>query len=352
MDLNKKLLAIIKNRIKEKKGTGRMDEKSMLTSSCGTSRYLELSRRPSKRKTKRGSNRQTTPTSTQANNVCGSFKNKTTRTNLSDKQLIADLTFSPEDVERVVQYYNIVVEKGLFVPPHSYPNCYAATPPICPEQPLELNSVTYTNYQSSQSPEGYNSNLSQVAVMDSPGTVPDMSPSCTLFESNPKGYNSVSYMVEGTEFTVIEEDMSSYPYVGDYICTVEAEGSYTTCSTSWHQTSITPRSVETESSGYESSWYTQEQQEGFIFTSVSNPAIMEFYTPTIDCRIKDYAYNKANTADGDVIVAAPVSHELLITAGTELPRVYCMDITENEMTIDSPDGVDLSNAIFEQVINL
>lgn len=149
-----------------------MDEKSMLTSSCGTSRYLELSRRPSKRKTKRGSNRQTTPTSTQANNVCGSFKNKTTRTNLSDKQLIADLTFSPEDVERVVQYYNIVVEKGLFVPPHSYPNCYAATPPICPEQPLELNSVTYTNYQSSQSPEGYNSNLSQVAVMDSPGRFP------------------------------------------------------------------------------------------------------------------------------------------------------------------------------------
>jgi hypothetical protein len=356
MDLNKKLLAIMKNRIKEKKGTTPLNDKSMLTSSCGASRFLELSHRSSKRKSKRGSNRQiATPselsTTTQVNITNESFQNETTRINLPDKPPTTELTFSPEDVERVVQYYNIMVEKGLFVPPHSYPNNHV-TASTFSERPLKLYANTTTNNSASQSSEDYTSTSSQVAGMDRLGIVSDMSPSCTLFESNFKVYNSVSYMVDGTEFSVIEEEMTTYPYVSDYACTIEAEGADTTCSVSWHQTNVTPSSVETELSEYESSWCTQEQQEGFIITTISNSAIMESYTPTIDCEIKGDANNKSNTATSDIIVGASEPFELLITGNAELPQESLGVITETEMIINDPDGVDPSDAIFEQVINL
>lgn len=338
----------MKTRIQARTGTQLSKPKTMTDSSRGKSRLLDSSLKNSNRKLKNVHTKQATHSTNLSDtasyaNSCATFKSGAFKLGLFDKLPEAGMTFTPEDVKLVVHYYNMIIEQGLFVPSQSCPsnNPLASS---YKNQNLRLYCSCAHRNVISQCPENHTNTVSQLVITDKPHTSFETSPTLSI-QSKSHLYENICYEDEKTNSsTVVEEKMQTYPCEADNVSFAATNGVDATRSESWNYTSVAPYMTEMKLNQDENVLCVQENDHSIKFT-LSNPAIMELTTPTINKGVDTHEQTGHVTSCNSVEVSETLG--LLITSSTEWFTV----VDDGDMSVMSIESVKQSDALFEQVIN-
>lgn len=338
----------MKTRIQARAGSQFLKPKTMTNSSRGKSRLLNSSLKNSNRMLKHVHTKQVTHFSNLSDmtthaNSCGTPKSEDCKLGLFDKLPKAGMTFTPEDVKLIVHYYNMIIEQGLFVPPQSCPSNNSLASSHRNQNFRLYCDCAYRNVIS-QCPENHNSTVSQFVITDNP-QIDSETPPTLIIHSKSHIYKNICYEDDKTDSsTVVENEMQSYPCETDNVCFAATDEVDATSSVSWNYTSVAPYMTEMKLNQDENLLCAQGNDSSIKFT-VSNPAIMELTTPTIDKEVDTHDQTYNVTSRNGVEVSETLG--LLITSSTECFTV----IDDGDMSVMSIESVEQSDALFEQVIN-